>query len=139
LAPCPPDRGGTEIHSFKRHHTPRPQTWQHFRGLFEQHQAGRFWYVHCFGFIHLIETLPNSRHISAGLATKRLKKPLVKLTTNEHSEATDIYEAIEDFSALLGENSKLSESIMSTGSANESLTGGGRSILLSLRLESFVY
>jgi hypothetical protein len=68
-------------------------------------------------------------HISAGLATKRLKKPLVKLTTNEHSEATDIYEAIEDFSALLGENSKLSESVMS--SANESLTGGGKvSVLL---------
>jgi carbamoyltransferase len=33
-------------------------------------------------------------------------------------------EAIEDFSALLGENSKLSESVMS--SAHESLTGGGK-------------
>jgi hypothetical protein len=64
--------------------------------------------------------------IRAGLATKRLKKPMVNLTTNEYSEGTDNYEASEDFSVLLGENSKLSESVMS--SAYESLTGGGKSI-----------
>jgi serine/threonine protein kinase len=76
-------------------------------------KLGDFGMFTVLGFYPLIvETFSYSCYVSAGLATKRLKKPLVKLTPNEHSEVTDIYEAIEDFSALLGENSKLSESVM---------------------------
>lgn len=64
--------------------------------------------------------------LSVGLATKRLKKPQITLTSNEYSEANDIYEAIEDFSALLGEISKSSEAALSRSAADESLTGGGK-------------
>lgn len=58
------------------------------------------------------------------MATKRQVKPQLKLTENEYSEANDIYEAIEDFGALLGERSALSQSVISQSSAGESMTGG---------------
>ncbi len=71
-----------------------------------------------------IDSEDNIRLGDFGLATKRQEKPQVKVTENEYAEANEIYEAIEDFSALLGESSALPQSIVSHSSAGESMTGG---------------
>jgi translation initiation factor 2-alpha kinase 4 len=71
-----------------------------------------------------IDSEDNIRLGDFGLATKRQEKPTLKITENEYAEANDIYDAIEDFSAILGESSAVSRSIVSHSGTGESMTGG---------------
>jgi translation initiation factor 2-alpha kinase 4 len=71
-----------------------------------------------------IDSEDNIRLGDFGLATKRQEKPRLTITENETSEAAAIYDAIEDFSTLIGRTSAVSQSLVSHSSAGESMTGG---------------